>query len=294
MYKKIYFDEITIIGPGLIGASIALSAKKKKIVKNVIGIDNSVTNLKTAIKIKAIDKAFTKIDNNINKSSIIFICTPVSTIPNFIKKASKFINSKAIITDVGSVKNLFSKQFYNSINQIENFVPGHPVAGTEFSGAKNASNELFEGKWCLLTPEFSNKKKVNVIKNFWSCLEMNVSLMTPQDHDKIMSMTSHLPHLIAFTIVEMVAKYNKKNNKDLMKFSAGGFRDFTRIASSDPIMWKDIFIKNKSNMTEIIDLFIEDLLKFRSLIQSENSIKISSLIKKSKHVRRRIVSLKQN
>ena len=118
--------------------------------------------------------------------------------------------------------------------------------------------------------------------------------MSPSDHDKIMSITSHLPHLIAFTIVEMAVKYNNKVKKDLMKFSAGGFRDFTRIASSDPTMWKDIFIKNKSNMTEIIDLFIKSLLEFKLLISNEDSAKISNLIKNSKQVRKKIISLKQN
>lgn len=294
MFKKKKIDEIAIIGPGLIGSSIALSAKKKKLVKRVIGIDTNLSNLKVALKIKALDKAYTKIDKNINKSSIIFVCTPVSMIPKLIKKTSAFINSNAIITDVGSVKNIFNSDFYNSIHLKENFVPGHPIAGTEFSGAKHSMNELFKNKWCLLTPEFSSKKNINIIKKFWSSIGMSVALMSPSDHDKVMSITSHLPHLIAFTIVEMAVKYNNKVKKDLMKFSAGGFRDFTRIASSDPTMWKDIFIKNKSNMTEIIDLFIKSLLEFKLLINNEDSAKISNLIKNSKQVRKKIISLKQN
>ena len=195
-------NEITIIGPGLIGSSLGLSLKKMGISKKIVGIDKSKSNLLDAVRNKTIDESRLKIDSRISRSEIIFICTPVSQIDPLVKKILPFItNKETIITDVGSVKKCFSKETLTLLKDKCKLVPGHPIAGTEFSGARNAKADLFKKKWCVLTPLYKNDNSTLVIKKIWEKIGMNVSIMTIDEHDKIMSITSHLPHLIAFTIV---------------------------------------------------------------------------------------------
>jgi len=292
--NNIFIKQITIVGPGLIGASIGLALKQKKIVGKVIGIDKNKKNLDDAIKKGCIDIGLSKINEKIADSDLFFLCTPVSQIEECIKKLLPFLKKGSIVTDVGSVKNIFSKKIFSDIRKVSDFIPGHPIAGTEFSGAKNATKGLFENKWCIITPENNPRKNVSKLKKVWETLGMRVSLMTAKEHDKIMSITSHLPHLIAFTIVGTAINHNNKVGKSLLNFSAGGFRDFTRIASSDAEMWRDIFLNNKNNVLDTLDEFINDLKKFRDLIDCNRSEDIYNFIKKAKTVRKKIIDLKQN
>ena len=282
--------EITIIGPGLIGSSLGLAIKKNRIAKKIIGIDKNKKNLFDALKNKSIDFGYQEIDNKINASDIFFLCSPVGDFENILLELEPYIKKGAIITDVGSVKNIFNNSISRRIKKIVDIVPGHPIAGTEFSGAKNAKKELFVNKWCILTPE-SKKKSTMIIKKLWENIGMKVSIMKADEHDKVMSLTSHLPHLIAFTIVGSALNYSPKKKKQLLNFSAGGFKDFTRIASSDPKMWKDIFISNRKNIIQTVDVFINNLNSFKSLIENENTLKIMEFIKESKKIRKDIVKL---
>ena len=282
--------EITIIGPGLIGSSLGLAIKKNRIVKKIIGIDKNKKNLIDALKNKSIDFGYQKIDNKISGSDIFFLCSPVGDFENILLELEPYIKKGAIITDVGSVKNIFNNSISRRIKKIADIVPGHPIAGTEFSGAKNAKKELFINKWCILTPE-SKKKSTMIIKKLWENIGMKVSIMKADEHDKIMSITSHLPHLIAFTIVGSALNYSPKKKKQLLNFSAGGFKDFTRIASSDPKMWKDIFITNRKNIIKTVDVFINNLNSFKNLIEDENTLKIMKFINESKKIRKDIVKL---
>ena len=285
-------SEITIIGPGLIGSSLGLALKKKGISKKIVGIDKSKSNLQDAIKNKSIDEKRTKLDDRIGKSQIIFICTPVSQTDELVKKILPFIsNNKTIITDVGSVKKCFSNKTLNLIKNKCSLVPGHPIAGTEFSGAKNAKSDLFKKKWCILTPISKRDNSFLIIKKIWEKIGMNVSTMTVDEHDKIMSITSHLPHLIAFTIVGTAFGIDLKKKKDLINFSAGGFKDFTRIGSSDPKMWTDIFLQNKKHLLKTLDNFLKDIDNFKGLIQDENISKIFLSLKRNKKIRKSIIQL---
>ena len=290
MLKKI--NEITIVGPGLIGASLGLALKKKRISKKIVGIDKSKSNLNDALKNKSIDEQRTQFDSRIGKSQIIFICTPVSQIDPLVKKILPFISDKkTIITDVGSVKKCFSKTTLSLIKDKCNLVPGHPIAGTEFSGAKNAKFDLFIKKWCILTPLKKNDSSLNIIREIWQKIGMKVAIMSVDDHDKIMSITSHLPHLIAFTIVGTAFGIDLKKKKDLINFSAGGFKDFTRIGSSDPKMWTDIFIQNKKHLLKTLDNFLKDINDIRKLIENENIRSIFSSLKRNKKIRKSIIKL---
>ena len=168
-------------------------------------------------------------------------------------------------------------------------MPGHPVAGTEHSGAKNSLINLFDGKWCILTPLNQNKSARKIISDIWKSLGMKIAIMTTDEHDKIMSITSHLPHLIAFTIVNTAFELDIKKKKELINFSAGGFRDFTRIGSSDSNMWSDIFMENKKYIISTLDNFIHDLQKFRELIKNNEKEEIFEILKRTKIIRKSII-----
>ena len=284
--------EITIIGPGLIGASLGLALKKKKISKKIIGIDTSKKNLRDAHLIKAIDERRDKIDKRINKSSVIFICTPVSSIDNIVNKLSDYTEKNQIISDVGSVKNIFENKTLKLNNKKFSLVPGHPIAGTEHSGAKYAFDSLFQHKWCILTPISNNKKSIQIISEIWKRVGMKVATMQIKEHDKIMSITSHLPHLIAFTIVGTAFNLNIKKKKELINFAAGGFKDFTRIGSSDPKMWTDIFLKNKEFLKDTLSLFLKDIEKIKKLIENEKYSQIFRLLERTKQIRNIIIKKK--
>ena len=284
-------DEITIIGPGLIGSSLGLALKSKKIVKKIVGIDKSNNNLKDALNNNSIDESRKIIDQRVSKSEFIFICTPVSSIDEIVSKLVPFVSKKNFITDTGSVKNIFKKSTLKNISAISNFIPGHPIAGTENSGAKNALNGLFEGKWCILTPIDKKDKNIKKLSALWKYIGMEIATMPVDEHDKIMSITSHLPHLIAFTIVNTAFKIDIKKKKELINFSAGGFKDFTRIGSSDPKMWTDIFISNNKYLISTIDDFINDLKNFKGLIKKNNLNEIFDLLKQTKQIRKSILKV---
>ena len=287
--KKI--DEITIIGPGLIGSSLGLALKSKKIVKKIVGIDKSKNNLKDALNNNSIDESRNIIDQRVSRSEFIFICTPVSFIDEIVSKLVPFVSKKNFITDTGSVKNIFKKSTIKNISAISNFIPGHPIAGTENSGAKNALDGLFEGKWCILTPIDEKDKNVKKLSALWKYIGMEIATMPIDEHDKIMSITSHLPHLIAFTIVNTAFKIDIKKKKELINFSAGGFKDFTRIGSSDPKMWTDIFISNNKYLINTLDDFINDLKNFKELIKKNNLDEIFDLLKQTKNIRKSILNV---
>ncbi len=287
--KKI--DEITIIGPGLIGSSLGLALKSKKIVKKVIGIDVSKNNLKDALNNNSIDESRNIIDQRISNSEFIFICTPVSFIDEIVSNLIPFVSKKNFVTDTGSVKNIFKKSTIKNISAISNFVPGHPIAGTEHSGAKNALQGLFKGKWCILTPFNKKYKNIRKFSELWKYIGMEIAIMSVDEHDKIMSITSHLPHLIAFTIVNTAFKIDIKKKKELINFSAGGFKDFTRIGSSDPKMWTDIFLSNNKHLISTLDDFIKDLKNFKELIKKNNIEEIFSLLKQTKDIRMSILKV---
>ena len=288
---KKQFSKVTIIGPGLIGSSLGLALKKKKLARHILGIDKSLSNLDNAVENGSIDEGSRKININITDSEIIFLCTPVSQIESLAKQIVPFINKKTIVTDVGSVKNMFSNLNLHILNKNCRVVPGHPIAGTENSGAENADCELFKNKWCILTPDKKDSEEVKIISYIWEKIGMKISLMSANEHDKIMSITSHLPHLIAFTIVGTAFNLNVKRKRDLLNFSAGGFRDFTRIGSSDPKMWSDIFLKNKKYILDTLHDFNKDLEVLKKLILNMDEKNIIKLLKKTKNIRKEILKV---
>ena len=289
--KNKTFKEITIVGPGLIGASLGLILKKKKIAKKIVGIDVSKKNLKDAIENKSIDEGRQNIDEKIRGSDVIFICTPVSLIDSIANQIFPYVSDHSIVTDVGSVKNCFAENTIKLYKKKSFLLPGHPIAGTEHSGAKSAKLSLFLNKWCILTPINKKKKQVSIISNMWKRIGAKISIMSADQHDKIMSITSHLPHLIAFTIVGTAFKIDLKKKKELINFSAGGFRDFTRIGSSDPKMWVDIFIHNRKYLLQTLKNFSSDIKILENSIKNCKEKEIFNILKKNKEIRKSIMKI---
>ncbi len=287
------FNNILIIGCGLIGSSILKGSFDKKISKKIYVHEKSKKNISFIKKTNKKIKLLSKLDRNVSDMDLIIICTHMSQYSSIIKKLQKFITSKNIITDTGSTKrniiNIINKN--NKIKDI--FIPSHPIAGSEVSGPKYGNKDLFKNKWCIILNN-GNKKKIKKIEIFWKKLGSKIIFMNAIEHDKIFSITSHLPHLIAYNLVKTATDFQRKNKKKIIKYSAGGLRDFSRTAASNEIMWRDIFFSNKDNIINSINIFIENLNNFKNLIKKENNKNILKILKDTKKVRRQIIELKQD
>jgi len=286
---------ILIIGCGLLGSSLLRKIKQKKIAKKIYIYEKSKANISKIKKLKLPGTIVNKLQEGVIKSNLIIVCTPMSEYKNLILKMNKFLSPKTIITDIGSSKLESLKIIKKFLRKDIFWTSSHPIAGSEMSGPENGKDDLFENKWCILIKEKkTNKGHLIFLNKFWKKIGSKVILMNPKKHDKIFSITSHLPHLIAYNLVKSAQDFEKKQNFDLIKYSAGGLRDFSRIAASNEIMWRDIFFNNKKNMSKAIDLFIKNLISFKRDINSKNNNSILKKLIKTKQVRSKIIKLKQD
>ena len=289
------FKNILIIGFGMIGSSIARSVIKKYKNINIFAFDKS-NNLKIRInksKLKNVKvlKSFQEI-NNLN-IDLIIICVPMLQYQSIFKKLRNINLDKTIVTDVGSTKVNIEK-LYNQKKYKFNFIPSHPIAGIEKAGLENGFDGLFTNRYNIICPlKKSSKTNINKIVRFWKSLNMKIEIMSAKEHDKVLSLTSHLPHLISYSLVLTAMKKESSLNSKLVKFSAGGFRDFTRVAGSDPEMWRDIFLAINSQIQKLTNNFISELKKFSKTLNQGNSKNLLTKLKKTKNVRDRIVKARQ-
>ena len=286
---------ILIIGCGLIGSSLLRAVHARKASNNIYIYEKSKKNILIIKKLKIGCKVINKLKNiSINFDLVIF-CTPMSQYSNFISKINKFITNKTIITDVGSTKELSSKKVKQQLKKNITWIPSHPIAGSEVSGAEYGDKNLFKNKWCVLIKEKNiNKTHLSRLRLFWKKLGSKVITMNSKQHDIIFSITSHLPHLIAYNLVKTATDFEKRKKYNLIKFSAGGLRDFSRIAASNEVMWRDVFFSNQKNIISAINLFIKNLKAFKRDISVKNSNKIIKKLIDTKKVRKKIISLKQD
>ena len=286
---------ILIIGCGLIGSSVLRAVHSQKISKNIYIFEKSKKNILLIKKLKIGFKIINKFNNiNINFDLVIF-CTPMSQYSKIILKINKFLTNETIVTDVGSTKELSTKNVKKQLKRNITWIPSHPIAGSEVSGAKHGDKNLFKNKWCILIKEKNIKKKhLSKLKSFWKKLGAKVIMMSPKEHDMVFSITSHLPHLIAYNLVKTATDFEKEKKYNLIKYSAGGLRDFSRIAASNEIMWRDIFFSNQKNIIFAIDLFIKNLNFFKNDIKLKNNNKIIKKLIDTKKVRKKIINLKQD
>ena len=288
--KKRLFRQISIIGLGLIGSSLALSIKKNKLAGRTIGYAKSLNTRKKAKKLKLVDTVSDSLSECVKDSDLVLICTPLSTYSKIIKSIRSTVKKGTIISDVGSAKGKSIKLIESLLDQRIEFIPAHPIAGTEKSGPESGFAELFVNRWCIITPiSGNNKKNINKIKSLWKSLGSRIEIMSPERHDKVMAITSHLPHLIAYNIVSTAADLESVTKSDIIKYSASGFRDFTRIASSDPTMWRDIFLNNKEAILEMIGRFSEDLSALQKAVRWEDGDTLFKLFSRTKKIREKII-----
>ena len=286
---------ILIIGCGLIGSSILRAVHSQKMSKNIYIFEKSKKNISIIKKLKISCKIINKIENISVNFDLIILCTPMSQYSRIILKLNKFITKQTILTDVGSTKEQASKMVKKLLKKNITWIPSHPIAGSEVSGPKFGNKNLFKNKWCILIKE-KNIKEMHLakLKWFWKKLGSNITLMNSKQHDHIFSITSHLPHLIAYNLVKTATDFEKETKYNLIKYSAGGLRDFSRIAASNEIMWRDIFFSNQKNIIIAIDLFIKNLNSFKKDINIKNSKKIIKKFINTKKVRKKIILLKQD
>ena len=289
------FKRVSIIGCGLIGSSILRRLKKNSLVKKIVAYDNNKSVREIIKKLNISDEISSSPVEATKNSDLVIISTPSSRFESVVNSIKNNLKPGSILTDTCSVKKGVD-QIVKKLNlKASIWIPGHPVAGTENSGPDAGFAELFEDRWTILTPdktiEESNIKKITL---FWKSMGSKVKIMSVDDHDKILSLTSHLPHVIAYNIVKTAMGDNEKTKNDIIRYSAGGLRDFTRIAASDPQMWKDIFIDNSSLIVDAIDKFSENLNEFKKAITEKNSKKLLEIFEKSKEFRKSIIKAGQD
>ncbi len=283
--NKVLFDNMCIIGVGLIGGSLARAAKIAGVVNNIIGTGRDQANLEEALDLGVINEFTLDIQQAVSKADLIVIATPVGAIKSVLEEIVDFIPKNAVITDVGSTKGSVLEAAKAVFGELPtHFIPGHPIAGNEKSGVIASFIKLFHGRRVILTPQLnSDLKALEKIKALWVACGAEVVVTSVEHHDTILAATSHLPHALAFSLVNTLDRMNDKN--DIFKFAAGGFEDFTRIASSNPQMWSDICIANKDALTDVLEKFSKDLAILQQAINSENAEEITALFKRAKKVR---------
>ena len=289
------FKKICIIGCGLIGSSLARAIKKNNLAEKIVSSNRSDAVNKKVIELKIVDDSSSDTKKMADGSDLVVIATPLSSYEDVISKIKNSLKNGVILTDVGSVKeniiNLIEKNIPESIS----WIPSHPIAGTEESGPEAGFSELFQNRWCILTPSKKAKEKdINLLQTFWEKVGSKVDIMEAKQHDYILSITSHIPHLIAYNIVNTSLNIQDEKESTIVKYSAGGLRDFTRIAASNPIMWRDVFIQNKKNTSKMIDQFIKNLEDLKKAIENEDGKKLEQIFTKTKKIRKDIVEAGQD
>ena len=286
---------VLIIGCGLLGSSLVRKISKKKIAKEIYIYEKSKSNITKIKKLKLSGKIIKSFNDTIPNFDLIIFCTPMSEYKKLILKINSFITSNTIITDIGSSKIESSKIIKKFLKKGINWTRSHPITGSEVSGPEYGKDNMFEDKWCVLIKDKdTNLRHLKYLNSFWKKIGSKTVIMNSEKHDKIFSITSHLPHLVAYNLVKSAQDSEKKLKFNLIKYSAGGLRDFSRIAASNEIMWRDIFFDNKVNITKAIDLFIKNLKSFKKDIVKKNNKSILKKLTQTKKVRTKIIKLKQD
>jgi len=289
------FKKICIIGCGLIGSSLARAIKKYNLSEKIVSSNRSDIVNKKVLELKMVNDSSSDTQKMAKDSDLIIIATPLSSYENVILKIKNSLKSGTILTDVGSVKKRVISLVEKAIPKDVSWIPSHPIAGTEESGPEAGFSELFKNRWCILTPSKKAKEKdIDTLKSFWKKIGSKVDIMDAKQHDYILSITSHIPHLVAYNIVNTSINIQEEKQSAIIKYSAGGLRDFTRIAASNPIMWRDIFIQNKTNTSKEIEKFIANLEDLKNAIENEDGKKLEEIFIKTKKIRKEIIKAGQD
>lgn len=289
-----HFKRVALIGLGLIGSSLSHVMRQQGLAEHISGYARSAATRAKAVELGLVDSMHESAAAAVKDADLVILCVPVGACGAVAREIGPALKEGAIITDVGSVKTAIVRDVSPHVPANVHFVPGHPVAGTEQSGPESGFPELFANRWCILTPlPNSDLVAVRKLEEFWRACGSNVETMNPEHHDLVLAITSHLPHLIAYNIVATAADVEEVTNSEVIKFSAGGFRDFTRIAASDPIMWRDVFLNNKDAVLEMLGRFSEDLSVLQRAIRWGDGETLVNLFTRSRQIRRSIIAAGQ-
>jgi cyclohexadieny/prephenate dehydrogenase len=289
MERKI--KKLAILGQGLIGSSITRAVYERRLIANVTVTDASAKVRKRVVDL-GLGHARVVHSNTeaVADADLVIACVPVGQIAAVAKEIGPHLKQGAMVSDVGSVKAPIVQDMQRYLPEHVDLVPAHPLAGTEFSGPDAGLPRLFVKRWCILTPdEHCDADAVSAVKSFWESLGSKVEIMSPLRHDYVLGITSHLPQLMAFSIFHTALRYEEKTDAEVIKFSAGGFKDFTRIASSNPTIWRDIFLKNKGPFLDILNQFIADLQECREAIEKEDGPTLEKMFSVSRRTRRKVI-----
>ena len=292
--KNLHFHRIAIIGLGLIGSSVARVVRQQGMADHVAGCAQSPATRETAMDLGLTDSVFADPAEAALGADFVLLCTPLGAYQNLVQAFAPALKPGAIVSDVGSVKEAVIRDIGPLIPKGVHFVPGHPVAGTEQSGPGAGFAELFQGRWCILTPPpGTDPGAVEIVARFWRQAGSEVEIMEAAHHDLVLAVTSHLPHLIAYNIVGTADDLETVTESEVIKFAAGGFRDFTRIAASDPVMWRDIFLANREAVLEMLGRFNEDLSRLQRAIRDNDGDTLAELFTRTRRIRREVIDAGQ-
>ena len=288
------FNKISIIGCGLIGSSILRAVEEKKLATKISVYDKSskvIDYLKKNFSVEICSN----ISDVVKDSDLVVIASPLSSYKEILLSIHTSLKENVILTDTGSAKKEVNKIISNLNLKNVNWIASHPIAGTEYSGPEAGFASLFKKRWCIISADKKvAEDKIKSLENFWSKLGSKTKLMTFEDHDYVLSLTSHLPHAVAYSIVKTAINKEDKFKDDVIQYSAGGLRDFTRIAASDPLMWKDIFIDNSENILKVLDNYSKNLNEIKDAIKNKDSKKLLEIFSSTKKVRKEIIEAGQD
>lgn len=288
-------ERLALIGAGLIGSSIARAARQFGAARHVAVMDSSSQVVRRAQELGLADLVTQDHAQALAGADLVIVCTPVGACGAVAQSIAPFLEKGAVISDVGSVKGAVVAQMTPHLVDPARFIPAHPIAGTEFSGPDAGFATLFQSRWCILTPpEHADAEAVEKLTAFWRRLGANVETMSVTHHDAVLALTSHLPHLIAYNIVGTADDFGDETRSEVVKFSASGFRDFTRIAASDPIMWRDIFLANKDAVLQMLGRFNEDLSALQRMIRRGDGQGLEQFFARTREIRRSIIEQGQD
>ena len=289
------FNRLALIGFGLIGGSIARAAKAQGLVAEIVATARSEKSRKRVAELNIVDRVVDTNAEAVKGADLVIVCIPVGACGETAQEIGPHLKAGAIVSDVGSVKGAIVREMAPYLPNNVHFVPAHPVAGTEHSGPDSGFAELFINRWCILTPpEGADPAAVEKLKAFWAAIGARVEIMTADHHDLVLAITSHLPHLIAYTIVGTADELEQVTSSEVMQFSASGFRDFTRIAASDPTMWRDVFLTNRDAVLEMLGTFNEDLSKLTRAIRRGDGDALFEHFTRTRAIRRGIIQIGQD
>jgi cyclohexadieny/prephenate dehydrogenase len=288
------FERLSVIGIGLIGSSILRGAREHHLAATLVAADASPAVRDRVGELGIADLVVDDVGKAADDADCVICCVPSGAFAAVAEAIGPHLKQGAIVTDTGSVKGSVIDQMAPHLPPGVHLVPGHPVAGTEYSGPDAGFAELFEGRWCIFTPpEGTNPAAIDTLREFWEGLGSRIEIMSAEHHDLVLAMTSHIPHLIAYNIVGTADDLETVTQSEVIKFSAGGFRDFTRIAASDPTMWRDVFLHNRKAVLEVLGRFTEDLAYLQRAIRWGEGDKLFDLFTRTRAVRRSIIEIGQ-